>query len=306
MKQYSKGLVWALLGVALLYYGGEQLKTEPRRVPATAVDFHGVVRDQLGGPVREALISYSIYHAPAGQTLKGPGARATRGMAKTRTDGTFTVTGNGGYLYINQVYKPEYLFEPVLDAFVYESSKYCYDGSPYCRAHSIHQPDESRPVVINAWNIIETAPLEIGKETYTYLMNGESYRVPMEGIESDLRATFVQLSRDSENRLDKSWQVTFSIPEGGIIDSEDYFMFMAPEDGYAPEISFSSHDEKWLEKTFYVRADDEKAHARIKLKFAGYYGRNEKGFITYNYAVNTDSSRLLLPEVGPYFKQWER
>lgn len=307
--EYKGRVVWAILGLILLYGGHRSLAFDPAQVRAAPVEFYGVVIDQLGTPVAHALVAYSIYHSPAGQTLRGPGAGVTKMMTKTHADGTFSVRGNGGYMYINQVYKPGYLFQPVLNAFVYESSKYCYDGSPYCGAHNIHKPDRKQPVVIDAWKITETmATLESGEERYTYKMNGQPYRVPMDGVEQGLFAAFTRLPSVSDDFRERPWRVTFTLPHGGIIETDDYFMFEAPAEGYVPELEFESLGEHWIERKFYLRTDDGKVHARVKLRFTGFYGNGEdrKGYISYSYVLNSANSPLLLPDVGPYFKQWPR
>ena len=90
------------------------------------------------------------------------------------------------------------------------------------------------------------------------------------------------------------WKVILNVPDGGLLEFNDEFPFLAPENGYTSSIEINmpaSLGDKWrmvIEKQFYIVFGVPKKYARIKFEI------NVKGqnyFI--DYYTNPDGSRNL-------------
>jgi hypothetical protein len=96
-----------------------------------------------------------------------------------------------------------------------------------------------------------------------------------------------------------NWSVTISVPDGGILETNEEFMFEAPTDGYQPSIVIqaTTNDLHWsaVAKTqFYFKSRNGNVYGRAKAKIYSQY--QKAAAIDLDYYVNPSGSRNLEPK----------
>jgi hypothetical protein len=98
----------------------------------------------------------------------------------------------------------------------------------------------------------------------------------------------------SESRYD--WSCVVEGIGGGVIETQDEFMYYAPESGYQPhyEVTVAASDPKWSDRAtrhLYLKSNDGKIYARLEVEiFANY---QDKAVFSVKYYANTNGSRNL-------------
>ena len=96
------------------------------------------------------------------------------------------------------------------------------------------------------------------------------------------------------------WSVDLSVPDGGLVETEDPYPYIAPKDGYKSSILFEtkSSDAKWSRslnyKRFYVRSRNGQFHAIIDLTL--YVYNDGRVLVEINSLSNANGSTDLMPE----------
>jgi hypothetical protein len=91
--------------------------------------------------------------------------------------------------------------------------------------------------------------------------------------------------RSDTNNYD--WRVQLTLPNGGIVESTNYFDFVAPEAGYTDTLTFDIGNGESLNKTFFL--DLPAGYIRFKLLVI----MGKDMFVTADYYFNPDGSRNL-------------
>ena len=99
--------------------------------------------------------------------------------------------------------------------------------------------------------------------------------------------------RSDNNPYD--WKVQLTMPEGGIIESTNYFDFVAPESGYSESVVFQVSGGEMARKQYFLKLP----HGYIRFKLEVIMGKDM--FVSGDYYYNPDSSRNLEPgqEIRP-------
>lgn len=150
-------------------------------------------------------------------------------------------------------------------------------------ADGLFTPDSSRPVVFHLRKKGTAEPLIHGLKLFGSRVDGTmSYVDLVEGKNSltppgDLTVRCIRSERDAERKFD--WTFTLGVPDGGLIESTNDFMFLAPEAGYQPsvEISHKATDPEWISEEkhkFFVRSRNGQVHARIEITIIPGYDKN--------------------------------
>ena len=216
--------------------------------------FYGQVLDLEGNSVPNAEVKYSSLNSGNFDDVwtKGGSYKYTR----TDENGCFEIFDTGGSLYVRCSH-PEY----------YGSSG--PEGSKRKFNYGFQSGDEP------AWNPQNPAIFRLrqkGVREPLYFSNGNMLNngarswvslSPGEHISIDLAmgkygktSTSIYISyetdrKDSERR-DYNWKYTLRIPEGGFVEKEDGFNFIAPESGYCEEVKIENGPQwVWYKKKFY-------------------------------------------------------
>ena len=170
-----------------------------------------------------------------------------------------------------------------------------------------HNPDPLNPVVFRMWRKHGAEPMAFhdtrikipydGTAVVFDLVKGEQVLNPDQ--QGDLRVTLFRSPLNiapGQTRFD--WQATIEAIDGGLIESNDEFLFLAPEGGYQPKIVLgaAANDPTWTANrkvTFYIHNRGGRNYGRVTLEFnAGWWNQPKTGFGFQSY-VNPAGSRVL-------------
>jgi hypothetical protein len=251
-----------------------------------AVDFFGEVIDQNNQPISGVHIVLKVrhwhYNPPADLDSDFP-----QHELKTDASGKFNFTGvTGDVLELESIEKDGYRPSPKIP-------------------HSLGTSGGSleQPVTFKMWKEGAKESLITGShvfgidldKTYTLdLIQGKKLAGETVG---DLR---VLITRPSDAKPREKYQWSFSIEAvgGGLLESDDEFMYLAPESGYEPKIDMQldPDNSNWkgeILKQFFIRTRDGQVYGRVQVQIYSVY--NVHSAIEVNYAINPNGSRNLQP-----------
>jgi len=255
------------------------------------VSFWGRVVDQNGVAIAGTRVRMKLRWWIGQFGVINSLTRATDG------NGRFSVRGKfGDYLEIESIEKDGYLLsERARKAFRYSGLK----SDP-----STFTPDETQPLVYRMWK-------KQGAERMAHQFIGR-LGIPCDGTPvridlvtgrkvaagGDLQVTLVrQPLHIRRGKQHYDWTATFSAEAGGMIESSDEFMYVAPEHGYQPTLQFkmAADDPHWtgdkgLEA--YLTSQNGKRYARMKVLLDTSYEPPPTG-LTIEVWMNPNGSRNL-------------
>ena len=250
------------------------------------INFYGRVVDESNVPVADANAHFNWTDI----SEKGTSSADT----KSDSNGFFSLTDRRGKRMSVTASKDGY--------YTYSSEK--LSSFEYANpADGLFTPDPNRPVVFHLRKKGEGADLIHGLKLLGSRIDGTLSYVDLSEGQNSLTPPgdfTVQCSRSAIGKDKKfDWTFTLGVPDGGLIESTDEFMFLAPEDGYQPtyQISHKVSDSDWVageKHKFYVKSQDGKHYARIQITIIPDYGKNAA--YDLNWDLNPNSSRNLEPK----------
>lgn len=263
------------------------------------VEFWGKVLDQNSEPVVGAEVTATIttHQIPPPGFTPQP---TTIYSATTNADGLFYIKGRQGRGFtIETMTKAGYVLPPELQKRSGNLFWYNYDHLD----PKGFKPDRGAPVVFRVWKLEQPEKLVSGDGFYGVVPDGSVYTFDLlkqKHAQGDRSGDFrVRISRPDNLKwmargYDWSWQIE-SIG-GGLVETNDEFMYRAPEGGYQPryEIKTSAGDSPWadrIERRFYLKSRDGKVYARLEVEiFANY---QSEAALRLKYYANPNGSRNL-------------
>jgi hypothetical protein len=216
--------------------------------------------------------------------------------ANTVSDGNgfFSLTGrNGKRLYVD-VGKEGY----------YSSGHSRGGAFEYANpADGLFKPDQNNPVVFYLRKKGQGEELIQGLKLFGSRIEGTpSYVDLTEGKNSltppgDFTVQCTRSERNADRKFD--WTFTLGAVGGGLIESTDEFMFLAPEEGYQPafEIGHKASDPDWVgqeKHKLFIKSQDGKHYARIEITIMP--GYSDKAAYDLKWTLNPNGSRNLEPK----------
>lgn len=249
------------------------------------ISFFGKVVDQDDQPVEGAKVVLQWTDMSA----KGTSNRTLF----TDATGRFQLTGvSGKNLGVNQIFKEGY----------YLVTKGIQTGFEYAAFFEpiYHQPDVNDPVVFRLRKAGEIPSELIVRESLIGLpANGAAQTIDLRTgnkiAAGDVRLSVTRGEPNEDRRYD--WSIQIEGANGsGLIESEDEFMFEAPEEGYLPKYSyrFDADSPDWqseVRKNYFVRSGNGANYARLEIKFMPRYQQNAA--VRVRFFVNPTGSRNL-------------
>lgn len=256
------------------------------------IDFVGRIVDQYGEPIRDAKVGFE-----AGGNFLSAGS-----------GGRYVHTDNDGYFIAEDV-KGESLALAMAEKDGYDINIKSNGSYPHFYAikkfpDSLLWKDYTRenPYVIRAYRVEKYAKVKSeNNRGLDFIPNGSVYtidfsgeeRVKWEGIrDGDIRIIFT--------RNDKEWQVKVESVDGGLQETSDTYMNMAPESGYQKSLIYSG---KALEnfnisrsisvkKNLYFVSHHGKRYGALRIEILPYSNEKKSG-ISVSYAINLYGGREL-------------
>lgn len=257
------------------------------------IDFYGKVVDQNGAPVAgvevKAAIRLMKEHLPG---MIGDGFDYL--VASTASDGTFSFLNRTGEFFgIDKIQKEGYL----VSATVHEKTYYYYASD-----EKKYRPNPSVPEVFKIWKQMGAEKLIEKNLKYKLTTEGRSYGLDLlNGAQAkadaiaDIRVSMTAPSVIKPH-VKYDWNFVLEAAEGGLIETSDDYMYLAPLDGYVSriQVSFNASDANWSDnfrKRFYVMSRNGSVYARIEILVG--VALNGRGYLHIESASNPNSSRNL-------------
>jgi len=251
-------------------------------------NYFGKVIDQHGEPVMGAKITgyYSYYPL----IPNGDFTSSSKGFERVSdANGLFSILDKKGIsIRIGLIEKEGYEFE--------KSRLYMFDRGGIKMLKEIGNPD--KPVIFKAWEKTEAEHL-VSLEKRVYLsFDGQKIAVDLHvkscGAQSDFTVSVIR----SGSRINPAdWQVVLEVAGGGLIESSDLFMNLAPESGYQSKVVISNKrsDENYTsqaDKKYFLKSKNGKSYASLEMQIRPFFNNSESA-IFMKYRLNPNGSRNL-------------
>ncbi len=261
---------WELIGLAV-------------RASIVPIEFYGKVIDQHNMPVSQAIVKLEV-GAPDGRTYRD---------LITDNNGTFVLKDiKGKYLYINKIECEGFEYPKVAEHFSFN-----YGGNQEAK----HIPDQNNPTIFKMWKKGESEPLIKSRKAYKIKSDGSVYYIDLlkERKSIDEPENFdliVEMKIDKTNGSNRyNWSIIFKSRNGGLVETEDTFLYEAPEKGYQESIKldFNNDDPKWssiVERKFYLKSRNSRVYAALNCKI---FTKKEYSHIKIRSIINPNGSTNL-------------
>jgi len=155
-----------------------------------------------------------------------------------------------------------------------------------------------QPKIFRLWSTNLHGPLISGEKKFQIVPDGRRYGIDLikgeinEGNGGDL-VVWIKRAESVARKFD--WSCELSVPNGGLLEDSNYFMFRAPEAGYTNVFAYkeAASVNGWGgatgERRFYLRLRDGQIYARIVINLSA----NRPTMNRLSYAVNPSGSRVL-------------
>jgi hypothetical protein len=262
------------------------------------IKFYARVVDQYGNGIEGVLVQGVTRGFDENILSKlTPGKESqTRDRFEVFTDqsGFFSLTDRkGSGLSVEQISKEGY-----------EANKDVQLNFPFSRNSSDNTVTSAdKPIIYRMWKKGESEPLIKYEKDFKLIADGRIYTIDLrkgkkyegESTTGDLQIKLRQHSKfPSDTRF--NWSFSIKAPNGGLRETNDSFLYQAPEDGYQSdfELVMEASDPSWTGMTaprkFYIRSSNG-FYSGVEISIYVYGDNN--GRLVVNALVNPSGSRNL-------------
>ncbi|HTV43229.1 MAG TPA: hypothetical protein VMF08_21880 [Candidatus Sulfotelmatobacter sp.] len=243
----------------------------------TPLLFYGKVVDESNRPIAGVQVSYS------GNAMDESLAKEIRNNGSVVTDqqGIFKIDGLYGIGLMFELSHPDY--------YPYPDNSTGFDVRSPPRDGAAGN-SEAYPQIFRMHSKGDPVSLIYRSGGFHAANNGTIANYPLRGrtraeVLGQLQIQGWTGLRSDTNDYD--WKVQLTIPNGGIVESTNYFDFIAPKTGYAGALDFEVGGGESLSKTFFLSLPA----GYIRFKLLIIMGKDM--FVTADYYFNPDGSRNL-------------
>jgi hypothetical protein len=258
-----------------------EIKASNRR----PIDFYGKVVDQYGQSVADVKIRGNILFDHPDSTS------SQDDYTTTDANGEFNFTGLHG---------SRFGVIPSKDGYVYNSRIPTNWSESY-------KPDPSNPMVFTMWKLQGAVQLIHTNKFFGITPDGSTWTIDLikgtkienSSATGDLRVA-IERPADAVRGQKFDWSFTMDAVDGGVIETQDPYLYEAPESGYQLQYSFTMplSDPHWQpelqNKTFYLKSRDGSVYGHFTIEVIPKY-QNTAIFSVDSY-VNPARSRNLEPD----------
>ena len=263
------------------------------------VEFWGKIIDQHNEPVVGVKVTATI----TTHQIPPPGFKpqpTTIYSATTDNNGIFYIKGRPGRGFTIETMKKEgYVLPPALQRRTDNLFWYNYDQLD----PKGFKANSTAPVIFHLWKIEQPEKLVSGEGFYGIIPDGSVYTVDLltqKHARGETLGDFrVKINRPQNVKWgDHGYDWTCEIEGlgGGLIETQDEFMYAAPESGYLPryDVKISASDEHWsdeIKRQFYLKSREGKVYAQLEVEILANY--RDKAVFSVKYYANQSGSRNL-------------
>lgn len=259
------------------------------RYSNVAVDFHGKVIDQYGQPVTGADVPAKVHVHDGLYAMHVDFVDET-----TDSLGLFRIHGHRGTEMELSVKKSGYLFAKKL-GYLFDLPLAAKDGPA-----SINNP-----FIIPAWRNDSPPKRQLRTETHKFnlIPDGRNYYVNLlagtiseQKDEGDLLVSITR-PKTLELNVRFDWSIHLELKDGGLTETNDPFLFLAPETGYLPryDLTMKANAPDWAIETtrqFYLFDRKSRHYTAIEAEISPAQN-DDVGRISLRYWINSEGGRNL-------------
>jgi hypothetical protein len=270
----------------------EQIERDPKFEWRMPISFYGKVVDQNNQPIQGVEIVFQWTDL----SEKG----TTEKTVFSGGDGRFDLTQvTGKNLGIIRMFKEGYYR-------VQQGTQVSFEYAAFFEP-TFHQPDAKNPVVFRLRKAGEIPAELVARETMMGIEpSGKPHYIDLETTrksneaQADIAIRITRTAPKQQARYD--WSASIEGVNGaGLIESDEEFMFEAPQDGYKPAYTYQFKEgspdwENNLKRKYFVTAEGGKIYGRLEVEFFPKY--QNTAAIAVRFFVNPTGSRNL--EYAPH------
>lgn len=257
-----------------------------------SIQFFGKVVDQYDSPVAGAKVKLSVREWRVGSLdVMGSEGRSVKYERETTTNGIFDLQeAKGDVLTVESIQKDGYELSARILRFI------------DCRKSTNY--GSSNPKIYKMWKKGAHEPLISGEKLFGIIPDQRVYSLDLvegkkvEGVgEGDLMVR-IKRSPVVDPQEHYEWSCVIEGVQGGLLETEDEFPYLAPEEGYQSqyEMTFNPTSQDWtslVKKQFYIWTRNGQVYGRIQIAINPVY--DDKSALEMAYAINPGRSRNLEP-----------
>jgi hypothetical protein len=263
------------------------------------VEFWGKVIDQHDAPIAGVVVTATVTtHQIPPPTFKPQ--PTTIYSATTGEDGSFYIKGRQGRGFtIETMTRGGYVLPPDLQGRTNNLFWYNYDQLD----PKGFKPNADAPVIFRMWKLEKPEKLVQGDGFFGIIPDNSVYTIDLllkkklvGATEGDLRVKINRPAGLGVGSRNYDWSCTIEAVEGGLIESNDDFMYAAPAAGYQPayEVAMQSGNPRWtdtIKQKFYLQSRSGSVFARLEVEIIANY--QSKAVFNLKYHANPNGSRNL-------------
>lgn len=264
------------------------------------LDITGRILDQNGEPVSDADIHAIVRYYPL--IPNSDFSRSSRDTSTTSDANGFFVFGNveGVSFTIKRISKDGYLF-------VKDGNK-LFMLSNMRKMKLAKLSDNKTPMIYKAWKLSNYEGVNYKTMRFYVEPDGHTHTIDLnkQSVEKGKKVDGIYLTAYREykpppNYTHTPWYIKLAIPNGGIIETNDEFSYLAPVSGYEHEWEFSvsGTDDDWKYELsninlYFVTGNN--TYGIINLTVRPFYGYNHDKFqVVLKYGINKPGVKYLEP-----------
>lgn len=261
---------------------GEQAQAILQAYNHKDIEFYGKVIDQFGAPLPGVQVN--------GQVIYNSGVSSGVLKPRTSTDanGYFEIKGVQGRTLGFNLIKDGYQFMPEGDAFDY--TEFVPEGKR-------HHPDPKNPVVLKMWKLQGAEPMVHMRKDFKIPPDGTPVRIDLttgkkveQGGDLVLTLRHEAWAPGVQGKRPFDWTMQLEANNGGVVESTQRLMYLAPEDSYAPSLTIDMPSAKsgWepdVSRTFYLKSRGQ-IYSRVGMVFNANPNQERGSYLSLNWWLN--------------------
>jgi hypothetical protein len=245
----------------------------------TPILYYGKVVDESNQPILGVQVSFNTSSVNESLTKE----QYDNGTVTTDDRGIFKIDGVHGVGMVFQLSHPNY--------YSYPENITDYDIRDYPKKGALPNTEDTA-LVFRMHSKGHPVPLIFRSGGFHAPNDGSIANFPLRGntraeILGQLQVQGWSGIRSDTNPYD--WKVQLTMPEGGIIESTNYFDFLAPETGYSESVDFQVSGSEMARKQYFLKLPS--GYVRFKLEVI----MGKDMFVSGDYYYNPDGSQNLEP-----------